>query len=293
MAVLIWSTAEVVTRTIIGQITPVQLSCVRFGVGAVPLLIILPFVLRAKGLKITPRILLHVAWVSLIGVVLANITYQYSLVYAGASVVATAFGTSPLLTMFFSTLVMREPMRIGRVAGVVLGFVGIAVLALSNETPTYSLLGMVFALISAFAIAVFTVGVKQVAGPFAGLPVTAMCAACGALYFVPMVVWEGRWEMLPGFVKIWPQLAYLSIVVTGMAYLFYFRGLEGVDATQAASALFLKPPLATLLAAVVLGEPLTWNLALALAAVLGGLYLVIFAGSPATVKDGAQGGASP
>ncbi|MBX7254958.1 MAG: DMT family transporter [Candidatus Hydrogenedentes bacterium] len=289
LAVVIWSTAEVVTRTIVGKITPVQLSCLRFGVGAIPLLLILPFDLRGKGLRLTPRILLHVAWVAPIGVVLANITYQYSLVYAGASVVATAFGTSPLLTMFFSTLVMREPMRIRRVAGVVLGFAGIAVLAMSDESPTYSFWGMTFALISALSIAIFTVGVKQVAGPYSGLPVTALCAGCGALYFIPMVVWEGRWETVASLGSIWPQLAYLSIVVTGLAYLLYFRGLEGVDATQAASSLFLKPPLATALAAWVLGEPVTWKLGVALVAVLGGLYLVIVAGaSPVAAESGAS-----
>jgi drug/metabolite transporter (DMT)-like permease len=39
--------------------------------------------------------------------------------------------------------------------------------------------------------------------------------------------------------------------------------------------LFLKPPVAAVLAAVVLGEAVTWKLALSMLVIVGGLYLVL------------------
>jgi drug/metabolite transporter (DMT)-like permease len=274
--VLLWSTAEVVVRTTVGQITPIQLSFIRFLIGGAFLLPFLPAALRRRNLRIDKRIVLHSMWMAWIGVVLNSLCYQYSLQWAGAGVVATMFGLSPLLTFFMAGLLLNEEMTIAKFAGLLVGFTGVGVLALSRASSAFSLLGLFLALASSACFALFTVLVKKVAGPFGGLPVTVFCALFGALYLAPMVAWEGRTEfMLHGRELALPVL-YISVGTTGVAYLLYFLGLETVDATFASSALFLKPPLATALAALCLGEAITWNLAAAIVLILGGLYLVIF-----------------
>jgi drug/metabolite transporter (DMT)-like permease len=273
---MLWSTAEVVTRVVVGRITPIQLAGTRFGIGAICLLLFLPFDLRRKGLPITKRVLLQAAWLSLIGIVCANLSYQYSLKHAGAGVVATMFGTSPLFTLLLSALILREPLTKAKLAGVILGLVGIVVLASSDPSPTFSMTGYVFALSCSISLSLFTVFVKKLAGPYAGLPITALCAAFGAVYFMPMVLWEGHTETLAHVRDIWIPVLYLSVGTTGLSYYLFFKALEHVDATQAISMLFLKPPIATVLAALVLGEAITWKLALAMVAVVGGLYLVVF-----------------
>lgn len=275
LAVLLWSTAEVVTRMVIGRITPVQLAGTRFGIGALCLLLFLPYDLRRKGLVITKRVLVQAAWLSLIGIVWANLSYQYSLKYAGAGVVATMFGTSPLFTLMLSALILKESLTRAKLAGVVLGLLGICVLASSAPSPTFSLLGFGFALSCSVSLSLFTVFVKKLAGPYAGLPITALCAAFGAVYFVPMILAEGHTETLAHIPDIWLPLLYLSVGTTGITYYLFFKALEHVDATQAISMLFLKPPVATVLAAFVLGEAITWKLAVAMVAIVAGLYLVV------------------
>jgi drug/metabolite transporter (DMT)-like permease len=273
---MLWSTAEVVTRIVVGRITPIQLAGTRFGIGAICLLLFLPFDLRRKGLPITKQVLLQAAWLSLIGIVCANLSYQYSLKHAGAGVVATMFGTSPLFTLLLSALILGEPLTRSKLAGVILGLVGIVVLASSDPSPTFSMTGYAFALSCSVSLSLFTVFVKKLAGPYAGLPITALCAAFGAVYFVPMVLWEGHTETLAHVRDIWIPVLYLSVGTTGLSYFLFFKALEYVDATQAISMLFLKPPIATVLAALVLGEAITWKLAVAMAAIVSGLYLVVF-----------------
>lgn len=280
LAVMLWSTAEVVTRIVIGRITPIQLAGTRFGIGALCLLAFLPIDLRRKGLRINRRVLLQAAWLSLIGIVCANLSYQYSLKYAGAGVVATMFGTSPLFTLLLSALILKESFTRAKFAGVVLGLLGIGVLASSDPSPTFSIAGFGFALSCSVSLSIFTVFVKKLAGPYGGLPITALCAAFGAAYLLPIVVAEGRTDTLTHIPDIWVPVLYLSVGTTGITYFLFFKALEHVDATQAISMLLLKPPVATVLAAVVLGEAITWKLAFAMIAIVAGLYLVVLPTGP-------------
>ena len=274
LGVGLWSTAEVVIRAIHTEIAPIQLAWVRFGIGGMLLLALMPGELRRRGLRLNRRILLHCSWLSLLGVVAMGVSYQFALKHAGASVVAAVFGVAPMLVFVFSRIFLGDPMTWPRFCGVVLGFLGIVILAMSKESPTFSLLGFSLTLLNAICFALFTVFVKKLAGRYAGLPVTALCFAFGTLYLTPMMLWEGDYRALEHLGRIWLPMLYLSIGTTGLAYLFYFQGLEKVDATRAISVILLKPPAAALLAAVFLGEAITWNLAASLVLILGGLYLV-------------------
>ena len=85
-AIGLWSTVEVVTRTIHDEVQPVQLAWIRFLIGGAFLLALLPMRLKRRGLRLNRSIL----WLSLLmcwpGVVISNIALQYSLTAAGAAV---------------------------------------------------------------------------------------------------------------------------------------------------------------------------------------------------------------
>lgn len=270
----LWSTAEVVIRAIHTEIAPVQLAWVRFVIGGAFLLSIMPGDLKRREVRLDRRIVLHCVWLSLLGVVATGISFQFALKHAGAGIVAAVFGAAPMMVLVFSRLLLGDPMTLPRIAGVVMGFLGILVLSISHPSPTFSLFGFGLALFNAACFALFTVAVKKIAGPFAGSPVMALCCAFGALFITPLMLLENDWRALDHLPHLWLPVLYLSLGTTGLAYLFYYQGLEKVDATRAVSVILLKPPLAAFLAAVVLHEPVTWNLAGALVFILGGLYLV-------------------
>lgn len=276
-AVLLWSTAEVVVRSLGDRITPLQLAWLRFTLGALCLLAALPFYLRARGPRLSWKLVRLAAWMAVIGVSFASISFQMALKYAGAGVVAAVYGTSPLMVLLMSALFLGDPLTRPRLFGVVTGFAGIVVLAMSEPSPTFSLLGLGLAVSTVGAFAVFTILVKRLAGIYAGLPLISLCALFGSLYLVPLVWWEADLTTLAHVPEIWPRLFYLGVFTTGAPYLLYFTGVDKVDTTEASSMILLKPPVATLLAWIVLGEPITWNLAVAVVLVLSGLYLVIWA----------------
>ena len=67
-------------------------------------------------------------------------------------------------------------------------------------------------------------------------------------------------------------------LTSGLGYVIWYRALQGLAATTAASVQLSVPVLATLGGVVLLAEPVTPQLAYASAALLGGLGLVILAG---------------
>ncbi len=271
-AIGLWSTVEVVTRTIHTEVQPIQLAWVRFLVGGAFLAALLPFELRRRGLRLNRDIVLFCLWMSWPGVVISNIALQYSLKHAGAAVVATVYGTAPLFVLGLSRVVLGDAMTIPRLAGLLSGLVGIVVLTLGKPSPNFSLLGVGCALCAVGSFSLWTVLVKKSAGVFAGLPITALCCCFGVLFMTPMAWLENSGFNLDAIAANAGPVLYLSIGGTGIAYWLYFMGLEHVDATRAMSVILLKPPLAALLATVWLGEPLTWNVFAAMALILVALY---------------------
>lgn len=64
-------------------------------------------------------------------------------------------------------------------------------------------------------------------------------------------------------------------IASGLGYVIWYRALNGLSATQAASVQLSVPVLATIIGVLLLAEPMSWRLALASAAILGGIYLCI------------------
>lgn len=275
-AIGLWSTVEVVSRSILTEVQPIQLAWVRFLVGGIFLGALLPFDLKRRGLHLDRRIVFFCFWVSLPGVVLSNIALQYSLKYAGAAVVATIYGASPLFVLGLSRMLLGDRMTAPRIAGLCCGLLGIAVLSLGKPSSTFSLPGVALALCAAGAFSFWTVLVKKSAGAYGGLPVTVLCFAFGAAFMTPMAWLEGGGIDWRALVHHAGALLYLSIGGTGLSYWLYFKGLEHVDATRAASVILLKPPAAALLAAVCLGETLTWNVLISMTLIGAALYGVFF-----------------
>jgi drug/metabolite transporter (DMT)-like permease len=287
-AIGLWSTVEVVTRSILTEVQPIQLAWVRFLIGGLFLAALLPLDLRKRGLRLDRRIILFCLWVSIPGVVISNIALQYSLVHTGAAVVATIYGASPLVVMALSCLVLGESVTLPRTVGLSCGLLGVAVLSMGKHTDTFSLLGVALAICAAGAFSLWTVFVKKSAGPFAGLPITVLCFAFGVLFITPLALLEGKGIDVTALLHQAVPVLYLAIGGTALSYWLYFKGLEHVDATPAASMILLKPPVTAVLAYAWLGEPLTWNLLLAMLLIGAAIYGVFFWKRPVLPAPGSR-----
>jgi drug/metabolite transporter (DMT)-like permease len=90
------------------------------------------------------------------------------------------------------------------------------------------------------------------------------------LFWIPV----GGWEIMargwhPISIVGWFSLVWLALMSTVIAYLAWFKGLAKIDASAAASTLFIQPLLGTLLAVVFLQDQLTSM------TIIGGVLIIV------------------
>lgn len=104
------------------------------------------------------------------------------------------------------------------------------------------------------------------------LPPIALAGAtllCGAVALAPFAL--ASWPSAPLPAHVWLSGVLLGVLCTGIAYALYFRLIQRVGAIRAAMVIYLVPMFGVTWAWLFLGEPLTANMALGGALIMGGL----------------------
>ena len=209
-------------------------------------------------------------WLAFFGMGLLNNAIPFSLIVWGqghiaSGVAAILNATTPLFTVMVAhAMTQDERLSKGKVAGIILGFFGVAVMiggtAVQSLGTTDSV--MVFAQI-AILVGALSYAVAGVYGRrFKRLGVAPMATATGqvtasSMLMVPMMLLiDQPWTLaMPGPSTI-AALFGLAALSTSLAYILYFRLLERAGATNLLLVTFLIPVSAIALGIVFLGEVL-------------------------------------
>jgi drug/metabolite transporter, DME family len=278
LAALFWGTsgfsASIVARH--SDLGPLDIAWHRMAIGAVALL--LPWALtrhRAAPVPVVGRG--TTVRLALIGAGLAcyQLAYFAAVATAGVSIATlVALGLAPLLIAVGATVLGHGRPDAATVTALVVALVGLVLLvgiSAGADTGTAVLLGTLLAVGSALGYAVVTLAG---AGVPAGVPVTLVGFAGGALLLTPVALAAGlRFTADPVALGL---LLYLGIVPSALAYAMFFTGLRTVPGAVASIVTLLEPLTATALATLLLGErlaPLALVGGLLVLAAVAGLYL--------------------
>lgn len=273
VASLGWGLAGVTTRATLNQgVEPFALATFRSGFAVIAVVAFLT--VRRAGLPRSPaawRVGMMMGVTNLaIPYILSNIALQY----ASAGFLGLTTALIPLITAVVAHFALAAERLDGlKVIGLVVGFLGVAVLFSSGDSGLEDggrpLVAGALALISVASIAVGGVYAKRYAGAYGPLEVTGVHFVTGVIVIaIAMVVAEG----VPGEVtgRAWLLLAAMGLLSTFLPFVLYYWMLRTVSATFASVAGYLVPPIAVVAGIVLLGEHLQPGI------VLGGL--LIFAG---------------
>lgn len=180
----------------------------------------------------------------------------------------------PILVGFLAWMMLGEPLSVGKVAGLLLGFSGIVAVSaggVSSEMPLY---GILLGAGSALSWAVGTVYFKRVQGRVSALwsvalPFVAGGAALTALALftegVGGVSWNGG---------LFASLAWASLLGIAAAWVIFFGLVGAGEASRVSAYIFVVPVTAVAIGVVFLGEPLRATLLIGTALVACGILLV-------------------
>jgi len=271
----IWGTSYLFIKVAVAEISPFTLVAGRLALASVAMW----GVARMRGNRF-PRD--RRLWLTYAMTGFFNGALPFSLIswgeqYISSGLAALLQAFTPIATVILAHFLTHDD-RISpkKLAGVLLGFVGVGVLLWPelNHGLTASVWGMLAMIASSVSYAIGAIVARRRLSQQPPLVSAAGQFTMGFVYILPLALLI---EHLPAAMPSVPALASwvtLALLGTVIAYAIYYPLLARTNATFVTSVTYLIPITGLILGAVFLPERLTWLIFLSLALVMTGVLLV-------------------
>lgn len=267
----IWGASFLFMRTAVVELGAIPTAGLRVAIAS---LFLMPLLL-ARGMGT----LLRQNWkqVLVIGTLnsgLPFVCFSFALLSISTGLSSILNATTPLFGALIAWLWLKDKPDGSRILGLVVGFVGVALLAwdgasfkpdASGASSGWAVLACLLATLCYGLSASFT---KRY---MAGLPslVSATGSQLGATVgLLPLTWWF--WPQQAASLNAWLAVAALGVLCSGVAYILYFRLIERAGPSRALAVTFAIPVFAVLYGVVLLGEVVTpWMVGCGLVIVAG------------------------
>lgn len=246
------------SKVVVGYLPHQVAAGLRFGGGAVILVLITLLVSRRGGGPFSWRDALRAGAVGLLGVFGYNLFFFWGLTLApsidGAVIVPVL---SPVITTAVMLAIGRERPAASRVTGLLFGLGGAVVFFLGAGIAVDGkrLTGDLIYLAGAVAWAAYSITSKRVLSRMDPVRATTSGTVAGALALTLLALpaaGDADWSAVPGYA--WANVGYLAVGPTALAYICYYRGLRSVSPTTATVMMFASPLFGITCAVAFLGE---------------------------------------
>ena len=297
---IMWGTSYAFIKLGVGTLPTFTLIAARLGIGLMLLTTVV--VVRRVRLPREPRTYLHLFVMAVINIVIPFTLITTAERSVDSAIAAILNGAVPLIVIVLAALVFHdEPITLGRLAGVLIGYVGVIVLV-------------------APGLAAASAGTGQVGGEIA-LVGSTIAYAVGAVYSRRTLRSRGLQPVVPAVVQVafafvmvsilavalerpfavsWNTdaliaVVWLGLIGSGLAYLLNFRLLARIGATGTSQLAYLLPVVGIVSGAVMFGEHIDAVVLAGTALVLGGVALANspFGGRRLFGRRAPEVGASP
>jgi drug/metabolite transporter (DMT)-like permease len=187
--------------------------------------------------------------------------FGWSQTHIASGLASILNATTPIWGVVVAHVLTKdERMSAGKVAGVLLGFGGVATMigpSLLADIGSNALaqLACVAAALSYALAGVWARRFKRLG--ISPLSVTTGQMSAGALVMLPTaLIFEQPWTLDMPPVSAWAAIAALAVLCTAFGYVLYFKLIDRAGATNAMLVTLLVPPVAILLGSLFLSETL-------------------------------------
>ncbi len=256
---VIWGGSFFFIEVALGSVTPLTLVLARVGIAAA----VLWAVLLARGARpaLPPRAARAFLVLALLNNVVPFAMFAFAQQAISSGLASILNATTPIWGVIVAYVwTADEKASPGKVAGVLLGFGGVAVMIGTDFLGQIGtgVLAQLACLVATFCYALAGVYARR----FRAMHVPPVAVATGqlsasTLVMLPIVLlFEPPWLAAAPAPQAWLALAALGILCTSLGYILYFRLIASAGATNGLLVTFLIPITAILLGALILGEQL-------------------------------------
>ncbi len=264
----IWGASFLFMRVAAKDFGPFALVEMRLALGA---LCLLPFLWSARSL-FTGKLWLRLAGVAAINSAIPFTLFAWGAERAPAGIGAITNAMAGPFTAMVAFLFFGEKIGARRACGLLLGFVGVVVLANGRTGGGETVWPA--ALAGAGAALCYGFGGNLLKRYLTGVPTSAIASAtsiCASVLVAPVAIATWPHHAIP--LTSWISAALLGVLCTGLAYVLYYRLIHRIGASGAATVTYIIPLFGVLWAWLLLDEALTPTMAAAGVLILSGVAL--------------------
>jgi len=272
--VFLWGSSFALLKLGLEEISPINLAFLRF-------LLVLPFFVvftyfqdKHAFDKSIFRDWKMLSMLGLTGVTLYHAFQNVGLQFTTASNSSLIISANPIFIALLDHFYLKEEMRWKRVFGIILAFFGI-MLIIGPLRLTFNPAGVIGDLLSLGAglcWAFYSVFGKKTLANYGAQRVTMFSMIFGTLFLFPIMLFSEK-PALPTSIWLWFLLIILSLLCSGMAYLFWYKALEDVSPTKVGVFLFFLPIVSVSVARLLLLESLDVSFAIGASLVMLGVIM--------------------
>ncbi|MEK4038116.1 DMT family transporter [Paenibacillus sp. FSL L8-0493] len=269
--VIVWGINWPISKIALDYAPPLLFAGIRTVVGGIILILIaLPKVKELHFKQLWP--------IYLISAVLSIVFYYgfqtIGLQYVPAGLFSSIVFLQPVLLGIFSWLWLGESMYGLKMAGLLLGFLGVASLSIGGINGSISIWGIVLALASALSWALGTIYMKRNAVRVDMLWMTAMQITIGGIILLLSGSATEKWSDITWSGTFIVDTLFIAIFVIALGWLIYFKLINEGEAGKVGSFTFLIPLISIATSVVFLKEQITINLVIGLLLIVSSIVLV-------------------
>ncbi|WP_063842713.1 DMT family transporter [Sphaerimonospora mesophila] len=276
MMCFIWGVPYLMIKVAVESVSVPVLIFARTAVGAA---VLLPLALRGGQLAGLARYWRPLAAFAAIEIILPWWLLSDAERRVSSSMAALVIAAAPILAVVIARIIGdTDRLTPTRLAGLVLGFAGVAVLVgpdLRGGDPW----AIVELLLTACGYATAPLLAARKLKDVPSLPMTAVCLTLAALVYAPAAALTWPQTMPPG--RVLAALAGLALICTALAFIVFFALIREVGPTRSVVFTYINPVVAVLAGVLILSEPVTLNMLIASVLIVGGSVMAAGRARPA------------
>lgn len=260
LTLVCFSSLEVASKPLMPHLHPMVLTFYRFLIGGLFLLAV-GMVRRAPFRRLGWRNLAGLSLLGVLNVFCSMSLLQAAVKHSSASLAASVFCTNPVFVLLLAALCGQEKLTLRRAIAFPLGVLGVGIVLnpFENFAPG-AFAGVLFAFGAAVLFASYSVAAKRFAAEIDPFVANSVSFLAGTTCILGYGLARGLPFALPSAIVDDPVhlslFLFLGFVVSGLAYISCFVSLRRFKASAVSMLFFVKPALATVLAWLLLSEPL-------------------------------------
>lgn len=282
LATCIWGGNFVAGKALVEHIPPITLAALRWGIA---FLLLLPFFgkqtwrLRAEFLRNWKMLL----FLSATGVAGFNTLTYVAVQYTGSINASLMNSATPIIVVILTWLVMREKLAWTAMPGILISMAGVSWIISRGSLSALLHLsfnkGDLLMLTAVLCWALYSVGMKKVAGRFPSSPLLLAQVVVALLMLIPLSLTEVAVKS--------PHIAWNSALISGLIYIGLFasiiaflswnRAIEIVGPQRCAGFLNFIPMFSAIFATAFTGESLRMYHLLGAILIVAGVYITNYA----------------